>query len=240
MLIGLVLGGVLFGAAYILLSMDWATKKDVVEEEDAIETRDFTKEQLKSSPTLLLSVKGTVFDVSSNPDMYGPGGSYSMFAGHDCSVCLAKMSFEESLLSQSTQGLTASERDTLDDWFLKMQKYPVVGYLSEPLYFETLSRSELASVSQPGRQPLVVGLEGKAYDVAYGGFAHYGPGGPYHRFVGKDASKALAKMSFEQEDIDYDGRPLEDELTQAQQKTLKDWVSLFERKYPCITPKLIN
>eukprot|EP01118_Nematostelium_gracile_P016235 TRINITY_DN6680_c0_g1_i1.p1 TRINITY_DN6680_c0_g1~~TRINITY_DN6680_c0_g1_i1.p1 ORF type:complete len:124 (+),score=32.95 TRINITY_DN6680_c0_g1_i1:45-416(+) len=39
---------------------------------------------------------------------------------------------------------------------------------------------------------ILMGVKGKVYDVT-GGAGFYGPGGAYHAFAGKDASRALAK-----------------------------------------------
>lgn len=55
----------------------------------------------------------------------------------------------------------------------------------------------------------------------------YGPGGPYALFAGRDASRALALMSFESKDLtgNIDGlRP--DEL-----EVLQDWEYKFMEKY---------
>jgi predicted heme/steroid binding protein len=47
-----------------------------------------------SNPSLpiYLAIKGTVFDVTAKKEMYGPGGSYNIFAGKDGSVGLGKIS----------------------------------------------------------------------------------------------------------------------------------------------------
>eukprot|EP00850_Spirogloea_muscicola_P024851 SM001637S02408 [mRNA] locus=s1637:1282:1521:- [translate_table: standard] len=55
----------------------------------------------------------------------------------------------------------------------------------------------------------------------------YGPGGPYGLFAGRDASRALAKMSFEPKDISGD---LEG-LSQGEVDTLDDWDRKFDAKY---------
>lgn len=61
----------------------------------------------------------------------------------------------------------------------------------------------------------------------------YAPGTTYNLFAGKDASRALAKMSFKPEDVN--SRDLSD-LTQEQLKVLDDWAVKFEtkRKYPVV------
>lgn len=46
---------------------------------------------------LLLSVNHTIFDVSSNPRTYGPGGSYSHFVGRDATRAFVSGCFQEDL-----------------------------------------------------------------------------------------------------------------------------------------------
>jgi membrane-associated progesterone receptor component len=55
----------------------------------------------------------------------------------------------------------------------------------------------------------------------------YGPGGPYALFAGKDASRALAKMSFEPQDLtgDISG------LGPFELDALQDWEYKFMSKY---------
>lgn len=55
----------------------------------------------------------------------------------------------------------------------------------------------------------------------------YGPGGPYALFAGKDASRALAKMSFEDQDLtgDISG------LGPFELEALQDWEYKFMSKY---------
>lgn len=55
----------------------------------------------------------------------------------------------------------------------------------------------------------------------------YGPGSPYSMFVGKDASRALALLSFKPEDINGNIEGLsEEELV-----ILQDWEYKFMEKY---------
>lgn len=55
----------------------------------------------------------------------------------------------------------------------------------------------------------------------------YGPGGPYALFAGRDASRALALMSFEPSDLtgNIDG------LGASELEILEDWEAKFEEKY---------
>ncbi|OVA12158.1 Cytochrome b5-like heme/steroid binding domain [Macleaya cordata] len=55
----------------------------------------------------------------------------------------------------------------------------------------------------------------------------YGPGGPYALFAGRDASRALALMSFEPSDLtgNIEG------LSSSELDTLQDWEYKFMEKY---------
>ncbi|RAH79853.1 heme/steroid binding domain protein [Aspergillus japonicus CBS 114.51] len=51
---------------------------------------------------LYLSVNGTVFDVSANPLVYGPGGHYNFFVGRDATRAFVTGCFQEDLTSDLT------------------------------------------------------------------------------------------------------------------------------------------
>ncbi|CAN1186353.1 Probable steroid-binding protein 3 [Linum perenne] len=95
---------------------------------------EFTAAQLSqyngtdSSKPIYVAIKGRVFDVTTGNSFYGPGGSYSMFAGKDASRALAKMSKDDADVIPSLHGLTEKELGVLSDWEKKFEaKYPVVG-----------------------------------------------------------------------------------------------------------------
>ena len=69
-------------------------------------------------------------------------------------------------------------------------------------------------------------IKGQIYDVSQSRM-FYGPGGPYALFAGKDASRALAKMSFEETDLtgDISG------LGPFELDALQDWEYKFMSKY---------
>ncbi|CAH9079263.1 unnamed protein product [Cuscuta epithymum] len=56
----------------------------------------------------------------------------------------------------------------------------------------------------------------------------YGPGGPYAMFAGKDASRALAQLSFDPKEINGNLEGLSD----AELEILLDWEDKFMDKYP--------
>ncbi|TKY45158.1 Membrane steroid-binding protein 1 [Spatholobus suberectus] len=69
-------------------------------------------------------------------------------------------------------------------------------------------------------------IKGQIYDVTQSR-AFYGPGGPYALFAGKDASRALAKMSFEEKDLSGDISG----LGPFELEALQDWEYKFTGKY---------
>ncbi|CAI9092196.1 OLC1v1027381C1 [Oldenlandia corymbosa var. corymbosa] len=76
------------------------------------------------------------------------------------------------------------------------------------------------------KKPLLMAIKGQIYDVSQSR-VFYGPGGPYHLFAGKDASRALAKMSFEEKDLTGDLTG----LGVFELEALQDWEYKFMSKY---------
>ncbi|CAN6252982.1 unnamed protein product [Urochloa humidicola] len=78
-------------------------------------------------------------------------------------------------------------------------------------------------------KPIYVSVRGKVYDVTTGrGF--YGPGGAYAIFAGREASRALGKMSKEEADVSGDLSG----LTEKELGVLADWETKFQAKYPVV------
>ncbi|KAL2324517.1 hypothetical protein Fmac_023575 [Flemingia macrophylla] len=76
--------------------------------------------------------------------------------------------------------------------------------LRPPVQLGEITPEELKAYdgSDP-EKPLLMAVKGQIYDVSQSR-VFYGPGGPYALFAGKDASRALAKMSFEEKDLTAD------------------------------------
>jgi len=80
------------------------------------------------SKPIYVAIKGIVFDVSGKREVYGPGGSYHVFAGKDGSKGLGKSSLkvEDAVADYST--LTEEELKVLDDWVVFFKKrYNILG-----------------------------------------------------------------------------------------------------------------
>ncbi|KAI3678017.1 hypothetical protein L6452_37296 [Arctium lappa] len=99
--------------------------------------------------------------------------------------------------------------------------------LREPVQIGSITEEELRPYngSDPNK-PLLMAIKGKIYDVSRSRM-FYGPGGPYALFAGRDASRALALMSFEPSDLtgNIEG------LSSSELEVLEDWEAKFEEKY---------
>ncbi|XP_072325261.1 neuferricin [Scyliorhinus torazame] len=107
-------------------------------------SRLFTKSELsrytgeKGSEGLYLAVLGQVFDVSKGKKHYGPGGSYSFFAGRDACRAFVSGDFTENGLVDDVSGLSPSEMLSLQEWLAFYKKeYLFKGKLIGPYYDHT-------------------------------------------------------------------------------------------------------
>ncbi|XP_009340006.2 membrane steroid-binding protein 1 [Pyrus x bretschneideri] len=99
--------------------------------------------------------------------------------------------------------------------------------LTPPVQLGEVTEEELKQYDgSDSNKPLLMAIKGQIYDVSQSRM-FYGPGGPYALFAGKDASRALAKMSFEDKDLtgDISG------LGPFELEALQDWEYKFMSKY---------
>lgn len=256
----LIIGLVVAGYSYTSASLIADTKDMPEEEEQPDPPRNFTAKQLRyfngekedkgdDLKPVYLSVNGTVFDVSDGRNFYGPDGPYAAFAGRECGVALAKMSFDEEHLDDfdGCTKLNPGEKMELEGWidkFTYYRPYPIKGRLIPdqcmPSPERVLSKEELAKNNGKGptpegyaTPPIYIGAGDKVFDMSFGGVTFYGEGGPYHRFAGYDVSRSLAKMSLDEEDIKNSDVS---DMSEKQLKIMNDWIkTLEERKsYPLV------
>ncbi|XP_043713761.1 membrane steroid-binding protein 1-like [Telopea speciosissima] len=79
--------------------------------------------------------------------------------------------------------------------------------------------------SNPNK-PLSIAIKGQIYDVSQSKM-FYGPGGPYALFGGKEASRALATLSFEEKNFSGDISG----LSSLELENLQYWENKFMNKY---------
>lgn len=99
--------------------------------------------------------------------------------------------------------------------------------LREPVQMGDVTEVELKAYdgADPNK-PLLMAIKGQIYDVSRSRM-FYGPGGPYAIFAGRDASRALALMSFDPKDLtgNIEG------LSASELDALQDWEYKFMEKY---------
>ncbi|XP_059667059.1 membrane steroid-binding protein 2-like [Cornus florida] len=99
--------------------------------------------------------------------------------------------------------------------------------LPPPVQLGEITEEELKAYDgKDSKKPLLMAIKGQIYDVSQSRM-FYGPGGPYALFAGKDASRALAKMSFEEKDLTGDTSG----LGPFELEALQDWEYKFMSKY---------
>lgn len=101
------------------------------------------------------------------------------------------------------------------------------------IVFRTFTPRTLLPFDGNNGQPVYMAVRGRVFDVS-SGRNFYGPGGPYENFAGRDASRGLAKHSFDRDMLtaDLDG-PLDplDNLDGEELEALQGWEERFNGKY---------
>ena len=97
---------------------------------------------------------------------------------------------------------------------------------------EAWTLEKLAEYRGENGKPIYIALDGNIYDVSQSqGF--YGPGGGYHVFAGRDATRGLAKGLLEEQDVLTNPGDKSD-FTAMEHMKLDDWIDRYDSKYPIV------
>ncbi|XP_066393759.1 probable steroid-binding protein 3 [Miscanthus floridulus] len=110
----------------------------------------------------------------------------------------------------------------------KEEEEPMPFVYPDPVEVGVVTLEQLSAYDgkDPAKQ-ILIAIRGQVYDVSRGRL-FYGPQGPYSLFAGRDATRALALMSFDPNDLtgDLDG------LSPDELEVLQDWEEKFKERYP--------
>jgi membrane-associated progesterone receptor component len=99
--------------------------------------------------------------------------------------------------------------------------------------FKNFTPQTLLPFNGEGGAPVYLAVRGRVFDVTKGR-NFYGPGGPYANFAGRDASRGLAKGSFDEDMLTKDLEGPLDTLTDLgpdELEALQGWEDRFLEKY---------
>lgn len=100
------------------------------------------------------------------------------------------------------------------------------------LLFKTYTPRTLERFNGRDDPRILLAIKGVVYDVT-AGRSFYGPGGMYANFAGRDASRGMAKQSFDEEMLTPIDQPLDklEDLTPEEIENMKGWMDHFANKY---------
>uniref|UniRef100_A0A1A8IYZ6 Neuron derived neurotrophic factor n=1 Tax=Nothobranchius kuhntae TaxID=321403 RepID=A0A1A8IYZ6_NOTKU len=104
-----------------------------------------------------------------------------------------------------------------------------VNLKSKPVRLFTEEELERFDGTQEG-QPIYMAVKGVVFDVTRGK-EFYGKGAPYNALVGKDSTRAVAKMSLDPSDLTSDTADLTDEQLKSLDQIFE---STYKAKYPIV------
>jgi membrane-associated progesterone receptor component len=107
-------------------------------------------------------------------------------------------------------------------------KITAKGYQPQQVGEITLEELSKCTGEDPFR-PILVALRGKVYDLT-DARNFYGPGGTYHVYAGREAARALAKMSLSAEECTGEIS----DLDEKEMITLEKWEAKFSAKYKVV------
>ncbi|KZT66914.1 cytochrome b5 [Daedalea quercina L-15889] len=100
------------------------------------------------------------------------------------------------------------------------------------LLFQTYTPKTLEPFNGEDGKRILLAISGVVYDVT-AGRNFYGPQGMYANFAGRDASRGMAKQSFDLDMLTPVDQPLDklDDLTPEEIDNMRGWMDHFSNKY---------
>ncbi|KAF9267231.1 cytochrome b5 [Marasmius fiardii PR-910] len=98
--------------------------------------------------------------------------------------------------------------------------------------FKTYTPKSLQPFNGVDSQRILLAINGIVFDVS-AGRNFYGPNGMYGNFAGRDASRGMAKQSFDLEMLTPVDQPLDklNDLAPDEIENMKGWIDHFSNKY---------
>merc|ERR1711868_58590 len=107
--------------------------------------------------------------------------------------------------------------------------YKEEPYVPPPKLVKDMTLKELRRYNGKDEQKICLAIKGEIFDVTRGR-NFYGPGGPYDVFAGREASRAFANFSTDEEMLKMEKDDLSD-LNAGQISQLEDWYMSISSKY---------
>jgi len=120
-------------------------------------------------------------------------------------------------------------RQEEEERYLQYQEERARQAYIEPKEYWTKEELTQYDGTQDPDGPILLAADGLVFNV-YKGRNFYGPGGEYHLFAGRDATRLLAKTIVEEETPKEAAKP----LTMAERAALAAWVFTFKGKYEIV------
>lgn len=132
-------------------------------------------------------------------------------------------------------GLLAVAGYLIYDILFKVEEPFIPAEHPKVIVKKNFTPKELAKFNGVDGSKIYLAVSGNVYDVSSKP-DFYGPGSMYQNFSGRDASRGMAKNSFDEEILTPIDQPLDllNDLTKEEQESLNEWSSFFASKYDCI------
>ena len=114
-------------------------------------------------------------------------------------------------------------------YLARQQERAAKAYIEPKEYWDEAELAQYDGTQGDGDGPILLAADGLVFNV-YKGRNFYGPGGEYHLFAGRDATRFLAKTIVEEESPQDAQKP----LNMAERASLAAWMFTIKGKYEVV------